>query len=300
MTQKGIFGEGRPDNLMNLCTLNIDIEEMLNLYNRSFPSLQTDKRTFMNRLQLDRGSQVFEYRVDSALTGFSVVNEDGVLLLCVDHKFRNQGIGSELLGISEKLIKKDFDKIHLGVSKNTYLLCGVPMSDFSDCHNFFQNRGYTEKWVGFDMVIDLKDYTRNYDLDNQNEDIIISHRACDKLEIERFIKGGDDLGGWVEFYYNASDLIVAEVGGEIIGAVIVEPDFCMFSQSLKGAGSFGCLGVINKYRKHGIGMQLYQEALCSLKDSGCTMCHIGYTWLDWWYGKLGATKYINYWIGEKS
>ncbi len=36
-----------------------------------------------------------------------------------------------------------------------------------------------------------------------------------------------------------------------------------------------------------------------LKEIGCKQCHIGYTWIDWWYGKLGAVKYMNYWKGYK-
>jgi hypothetical protein len=46
-------------------------------------------------------------------------------------------------------------------------------------------------------------------------------------------------------------------------------------------------------------MKLYSKSLFELKNRGFKTCHIGYTYLDSWYGKLGAKKYIDYWIGAK-
>lgn len=279
--------------------MNNNVSEMLDMYNRSFPDLQTDETTFMERLMLDNGSVIFEHRDGGSLIGFSVVNDDGILLLCVEENHRNKGIGTDLLKLSEEHILKNFDTIHLGISRNTYLLCGVPMSDSYDTHSFFIRHGYLEDWVSYDMIIDLSKYNRIPELDHLDEKVIIRRRRNDREDIEKSIQCGDIIDGWGEYYKEASDLIVAEVDGEIVGAVMVEPDFCLFPKSLPGTGSFGCLGVIEKYRNLGIGMYLCQEALSSLKDSGCRICHIGYTWLDWWYGKLGAVKYVNYWIGDK-
>jgi hypothetical protein len=47
-------------------------------------------------------------------------------------------------------------------------------------------------------------------------------------------------------------------------------------------------------------LKLCQDALLELKAAGYKICHIGYTYLDKWYGKLGAELYIYYWIGNKS
>ena len=276
-----------------------NIIAMLNIYNRAFPSLQTDEGTFSERLMIDSGSVIFEHREEGILTGYSVVNDDGILLLCVDDNFRRKGIGTELLKISENHIKKNFDKVTLGISRNTYLFCGVPINKDCDSRPFFLKHGYSETGTNFDMVIDLSEYTRIHELDNHDDNIIIRHRRNDKEDIEKSIKCGDVIDGWGAFYKDATDLIVAEADGEIIGAVIADPQHCIFSGSLKDAGTLACLGVIKEYRAHGIGMKLCQEALCSLKNSGCKICHIGYTWLDWWYGKLGATKYISYWMGDK-
>ena len=279
--------------------MNKSIIEMLNIYNMTFPKLQTDEQTFTECLMLNRGSQVFEQRIGGVLAGYSVVNDDGILLLCVDPSYRNQGIGTHLLHISEEHISKEFDTIQLGTSRNTYLLCGVPMDADCDSHEFFLRHGYTENWISCDMTLDLREYTRRPELDNNDNSILLRRRRDDKEEIEQTIKCADIIDGWGDYFKDASDVIVAEADGEIVGLVIVEPDSCMFPLSLKGAGTLACLGVIEAYRKHGVGMKLCQEALISLKESGCEICHIGYTWLDWWYGKLGAKKYISYWKGEK-
>ena len=279
--------------------MNMNVTEMLTIYNKSFPKLQTDEQTFTEHLLLNKGSKVFEHRMDAVLVGFSVVNDDGILLLCVDHDYRNQGIGTHLLTLSEEYISKQFDVIHLGSSRNTYLLCGVPMDTDCDSHSFFLKHGYTENWISYDMVLDLDQYNRIHELDNKDSNVIIRRRRNDREEIEKTIKCADAIDGWGEYFKYATDVIVAVSDGEIIGLVIVEADGCLFPESLKGAGTLACLGVIDAYRKHGVGMKLCQEALCSLKESGCRICHIGYTYLDWWYGKLGAVKYINYWMGEK-
>lgn len=273
--------------------------EMLYLYNKTFPNLQTDEEIFTERLMIENGSYIFEHREDSILVGFSVVNDDGILLLCVDDKYRNKGIGTDLLKKSEDHILKNYNEIHLGVSKNNYLLCGIPMNRFTDSHSFFVKNGYAEDWISFDMIIDLSKYNRIPELDYNDDEIIIRHRRDDLEDIENAVKCGDMIDGWGDDYRNASDLIVAEVDGKIIGAVIVDSDYCMFPKSLKGAGSFGCIGVLDEYRNRGVGMKLCQEALLILKDKGCHTCHIGYTYLDWWYGKLGAVKYTDYWKGTK-
>ena len=174
------------------------------------------------------------------------------------------------------------------------------MSDNYDYHTFFMRRGYLEKWVCFDMVIDLSKYNRIPELDNKDDNIIIRPHRNDRVDIEKIVIFGDTVDKWGQYYKEASDVIVAEFKGEIVGAIIMDPDNCMFPLSLKGAGTIACLGVLKEYREHGIGMKLCQEAFSRLKDAGCKTCHIGYTWLDWWYGKLGAVKYINYWIAEKT
>ncbi len=278
--------------------MNMKISEMLSIYNRSFPKLQTDEATFSEHLMLDQGSRVFDYRIGNVLVGYSVVNADGILLLCVDPAYRKQGIGSHLLHRSEAYISKSYDLIQLGCSKDTYLLCGVPMDDDCDSHEFFQRRGYTECWISCDMIVDLRTYDRRPELDNNDPHITIRQRRNDPEEIRKTIQCADIIDGWGEYFKNASEVILAEADGEIIGLVIVETE-SLFPVSLKGAGTLACLGVIEAYRKHGVGMRLCQEALSRLKESGCDMCHIGYTYLDRWYGKLGAKKYISYWMGEK-
>lgn len=90
-----------------------------------------------------------------------------------------------------------------------------------------------------------------------------------------------------------------KIDNQVIGGIIIQQDECIFNESLKNCGHFGLLWVLPEYRNKGIGTQLCRHALIELKKNGFKMCHIGYTYLDKWYGKLGAKKYINYWIGNK-
>lgn len=279
----------------------VNISELLKLYNESFLRLKTTAAIFAERLSINSGSKIITVSSENELFGYSVVNADGILLLCVKKQYRNKGIGSALMKKSENIIKENYQAIKLGASQSGYLLVGVPLDDEQDFHAFFEKRGYHETWVSYDMVIDLRKFIRKPELDNADETVIIRKRL--DTDEDRFAakKCGDAIKeGWGNIYESASNLLVAEKCGEIIGAVTVEPEYCLFPHLLNNAGSFGCLGVREDYQKQGIGMKLCQDALCELKASGCDICHIGYTWLDWWYGKLGAEKFVHYWMGEKS
>lgn len=275
------------------------IDKMLSIYNNSFDLIKTDKNMFVKRLKINAGSKVsIEDDVDY---GFVVFDKSAILLICVAPSSRNKGLGSKLLYKAESEIAKTSDKIKVG-SGSTYLIAGIPQDPQSDASEWFARRGYKTDWVCFDMIVDLGKFAPVIQLDSLPKNISIKIRDntnCSEVE-ESSITAEDISQGWGEVYNNEDKMVMLALDkNKVVGVNMIEKG-CLFPKSLANAGIFGCLGVKAEYRKHGIGMKLYQEALIQLKKMGCKFCHIGYTYLDWWYGKLGAKKYINYTICSKS
>lgn len=289
---------------MTICrydTLTPDqIDKIFALYNNSFELVKIKKSKFINRLfDNDHKKIYFIAELCKDIIGYSIIIRNSIFLLIVNETYRNKGIGIKLLEISEQEIKKEgYDEIGL-ISPN-YLFCGVPMDIKSSYYKWFEHRGFVYDWTSFDMIVDLENlpYTTNetkYSLDN----VIFKKLSTD--EIESCSKGADIVQeGWGQYFLVENvNALVAKIHNQVIGGIVVHQSECIFNESLKNCGHFGALWVLNEYRNKGIGMQLCQRALIELKETGFKMCHIGYTYLDKWYGKLGAKKYINYWIGNK-
>lgn len=279
--------------------------EMKRTYDFYFPRLRASAEIFSECLALDSSADILSARLKSGggnrlggSDGFAVVYGGALLLLTVAPELRCRGIGSALLEQAEKIIFKDHDAVTLGHDGGTYLLTGVP-ADSPGAWEFFERRGYVRSWTACDLVADLHAYSRRPDLCYSGGDIAIRPRGSSDIEKARARACGDRIEGWGEYYASSDNVIVADRGGDIIGAVIAGTDGCMFSQSLPGAGELGCLGVLEEYRGRGVGTSLCSAALDSLASAGCASCFIGYTWLDKWYGKFGAVKYAEYVMGEK-
>jgi Acetyltransferases len=283
-----------------------EITQMKQLYDQCFPRLRADTGGFEDRLALSSGAVVLFARVknDTAdksdtFDGYAVVSGGALLLLVVAAHKRGQGIGSALLKHAEELIFRDHDTITLGRDGGTYLLIGVPKNS-SGAWDFFERRGYVRSWTACDLVADLRTYSPRPDLCYSGGDIVIRPRGDTDSERAQVKACGDRIDeGWGEYFASSDGVIVADRGGELIGAVIAGTDSCMFSQSLPDTGELGCLGVLEQYRGCGVGASLCAASLDKLAKAGLSGCFIGYTWLDKWYGKFGAVKYAEYEMGEK-
>lgn len=89
------------------------IKELLNIYKRNFPFIVREEKTVKNILE-NKENEIIERRnKQNELIGVSIINKNSILMLCVDKKYRSQGIGTNLLKESEELIKKkDIKKLY--------------------------------------------------------------------------------------------------------------------------------------------------------------------------------------------
>jgi len=280
--------------------LNPDqISALHSLYNNNFDLLKMSKDNFAGKLLRNKNKIYFLLEADNGIPGYLITVNNSILLLIVDEAYRQKGFGSELLRRGEEEIRTKHDKINLVAPG--YFFCGVPLDTKSSYHKWFENRGFIHDWTAFDMVVDLENFTyKEEDFPCSLDGTIFRKLGKDKDEILSCYNGANSIyDGWGNFYSgNNVDAIIAVKDREVIGGVILS-SFCVFNESLKGAGGFGAIWVLKKYREKGIGMKLYSKSLFELKNRGIKICHISYTHLDSWYGKLGAKKYIEYWIGDK-
>jgi len=272
------------------------------LYNNSFDLLKISKDNFEERLLENEYRKIFFLtEIHNVIIGYLIMVNNSIVLLIVDEAYRNNGIGSNLLFMGEQEIKIKYDQVNLVAPD--FFMCGVPLDTKSSYYKWFEKRGFVYDWTPFDMIVDLENY------EYKDEDFLCSlegaiFKKLDKNsdEMSSCYNGANSVSdGWGEYYKGDSDeAIIAVKDTEVIGGAIASSSI-LFDLSLKKTGSFGAIWVLEKYREKGIGMKLYQKALSDLKSRGFKYCHIYYTYapLDLWYGKLGAKKYIEYWIGTK-
>lgn len=275
-----------------------DMAALHAVYNACFPSLRTDCATLRQRLGLDSGSRLLVRTTeDGTAAGFAVVRADALLLLCVAPEHQNRGIGSALLTEAEALLTPHGRAV-LGHAPDTYIFPGVPMDSQTDAHAFFEKRGYHYSWTACDLLLDLTAYAHQPSLDCR--DPRLRTRLRTPKDCAAAGRCGAEIGGFGTFFAELPDMLLAEWDGAIIGGCGAHLARCLYTEALPDASTFGPLGVLEAYRGRGVGMRLCQDALDRLQAQGAKQVHIGYTWLEDWYGKLGAKRCMDYWMGEKT
>ena len=93
-------------------------QALFEIYERNFPFNIRKKDTVLQILG-HRDNVVLERREEGkGLIGVSVIHRNAVLMLCVDGKYRNRGIGTQLLEKSEQLVReRGFSEIVIAVQE---------------------------------------------------------------------------------------------------------------------------------------------------------------------------------------
>ena len=278
------------------------MDDVYNLYCRCFPDLRVKYDNFLDKLDY-RNTKKISVIEDGKLAGVSLVSGNAVLLLCVDEMFRNKGHGTKLLQQSEDMIiSSGHDSIILGKG-SSYLFQGVPFfSDRGICR-FFEKRGYSADGESVDMTMELKDFfIDRVQIPDCPENIVfryVKDTEQEKLQLLRAVNLIDP--DWCRYYENTRDFVLAaEEEGELIGAAIISRSGAPFCpEGSQTTGEIGCVGVVPKARKKGIGLRLVAIGTDELKKMGSQTAYIGYTHLEDWYASLGYKPFMRFWMGQK-
>ena len=275
------------------------LEKLYSIYKESFPKYPVSKEAFHHSLKPDYAQLFRKYHKDK-LIGYCIVSGGAVTMLCVSPRYRNNGIGSELLSQAEKYIaKQNKTRITLGRGCENYLLQGVPTEN-EGAVEFFQKRGYTSDFVSVNMTLKMGDYCpeRLTIPPCGNVTFRLAEKSEQAAVCEAVSKVAED---WVCYFKDSGeDCLVAEKNGVICGFQLLSADGGLFKRPHEKLGSIGCVGVIPEARKQGIGLQMVMAGANLLKNKGCTGIELRYVELVDWYGRLGFVADKKMWMGEKT
>ena len=273
-----------------------------NIFCKCFPLLPMEEEMFLKLLDID-SCKLIPYYEHEVLAGYGVVKGNCIRLLCVAPDYRGRGIGSKLMKKCEQYIAENgFDKAVLGDKGSEFFIGAVtPENQWNDMRNrFFEREGYSASNGCLEMKMNLADFDYcKLEIPACPDDVTFGYLDKDKKAelIEAVEKVSPD---WAEYFTMESPVFAAEKDGKIAGFCIVDENAdTIISTGENNVGMIGCVGVIPEMRRNGIGLRMVAKAMDDIKGKGCDDVFIHFTYLDWWYGRLGFKTFLHYWFGEK-
>ena len=289
------------------------MNEYFEFYKRNFPYIYREEATTKEIINKEGNKYIEKRNEDNELIGLSIINNNTILLLCVDLKYRNNGIGTSLLKESENMIINDgYDNAILGVGFN-YLMPGIPTSNHyfksehedlypiinDNAENFFVNKGYinTSDCDYFDMGQSLDNYNYNK-IQIGNVVNNIEYRFADESDIDSICVCTDDAQESFTKYYKMKEhysgnsrVMIATINGEVAATMMMG-----LETEGKKVGDLAVATTKHKYRNNHLSANLTNLATQFLKDNGMEYAHLNYTYtgLDHVYGYAGYKICVYY------
>ena len=291
---------------------------LYDIFKRNFPFCVREESYVRELFSGDSVTVISERDSNNTLIGAAVVEENNILMLCVDAAWRRQGIGSRLLAAAEKLIRENgYTSVTAGAGRH-YLMPGIPVPTpvvqeslqpdhvynglDSASAAFFCKRGYSHSWDCncFDMRLDLEEF---HAVPFRPADI--TFRWAKPEDMENAVACTDDAHESFSKYYKNPEhytangrqrVFLAECSCQIAGTLIVS-----FASEGPGLGSVGCTAVRHTFRGRKIASDLVILGTQKLKEAGLEKAFLGYTYtgLDKLYGYAGYRICVYYYMAEK-
>lgn len=275
------------------------MDELYALYRRCFPDYPAAEAVFRECLKRERG-QVLYAGEGGETVGYALIHGGSLSLLCVDRRYRNRGHGAALLEAAETRIRASgADRVLLGRGRY-YLLQGVPAEDPA-VPAFFERRGYAASWTSVNMRLDLRGFGAGR-LDIPPAPETVGFRFARDADRAALLAAVDDAQpDWRGVFTTCADpVLLAVEAGAVLGFAILSPGGGRFSPPGERDGCIGCVGVVGRARRRGIGRGMVVYGAEWLKSRGCTGVELRYVELVNWYRRIGFTVTRRQWMGEKA
>lgn len=296
--------------------------EIIALFRRNLPFVVQHDEHIASVVEHEQ-THVLEHRNEQGvLVGVALVNQDTILLLCVDAPYRHQRIGTSLLAQVEQLVRmKGGSEVRVGVGY-TYLMPGVPTSWHicssayerldsrvsDEASTFFQRRGYRHgvDHDCFDMRFPLAEYPQEATARIGDTIEQIQYRWAEEADIPAICACTEDAIEEFTVYYRQPDVyqhkngsqgvLVAVSREKVVGAMMVGVE-----SETEQLGSIGCTAVRHAYRGRHIASHMTLLATRHLKEMGLREAYLGYTYtgLDRMYGQAGFRINVYYMMASK-
>ncbi len=310
---------------MKLISWSIDrIEELVELWNKElgtdFPMRNElfeqnsfrDENVFSeaSRIALDENNNIIGFLVakrwqEDLEVGMNP-NVGWIQVLLVDQRFRNQGIGTNLLKHAEKtFLDSGISSVVLGRDPWHYFP-GIPQP-YHDVASWFEKQGYSKLGSDYDVLCEYN--PANDPAFPKLEGVEFS--VLDKKDKEAFLKFLNRCfpGRWeyeaIHYFEKGGtgrEFVVLKKKDEIIGfcrmndsnsPIIAQNVYWapLFNEEL---GGIGPLGIDTNERKNGYGLAIVQAAIAYLRNRNVNSIVIDWTGLIDFYGKLGYEVWKSY------
>ena len=234
--------------------------------------------------------------------------------ILVDPSHQRQGVGRRLIDALIDRLRSTGSTRALAGGRYPRVWPGIP-ENLPNARSFFQALGWTAAYTDYDLGRQLADY--------RTPDAITARIAAENVIIEAANLADADaiqalqdreFSGWADTYRyviglgDVRDVLVARDPHKgIIGSLLMygpgsHPDRLDADwRDLHGeaVGGLGEVGVADSERKRGLGLALVARGSELLQARGVDFCHIGYTSLVDFYGKLGYQVWQKYEIFVK-
>jgi beta-N-acetylhexosaminidase len=193
-------------------------------------------------------------------------------------------------------------RARLGAGTSARFWNGVP-SNLPDALAFFRACGWDFTETSHDLTRTLDDYATPASIRERLEAAEVSVRPSRPGEIPAILEfERREFPNWRPYFREAAgaggheDILAAWNGhGDVVGTLLTftrhspgaERDRIWTTLLGEDMGGLGAVGVAEKERGRGIGLALVARASEGLKARGVGNCHIGWTWLLDFYGRLG-------------
>lgn len=213
-----------------------------------------------------------------------------ISLFYVKSKFRNQGIGSQLLTLVEDAFKIE-NKPHIVLGRDTFnFFPGLPV-DFVNHRKWFMKRGYELDDASYDMIRDFTKTKEKLPMPITPYEIRLAN-SSDKGKIIDFFERCFP-GRWeyeVKSYFSSGgkgrEFVIALDGERVIAFARINDEQSPqilyninWSKRFDNLAGVGPLGVDRDYRKQKLGYMVTAYAVNEAMERGCTTCIIDWTGL---------------------
>lgn len=280
------------------------MNELYSLYKSCFSGADiAAEDVFEDVLQRNKQANVItETNQSGSLIGAAITVKDVIAAIFVDKNSRGNGMGSKLLDKAEEHIRQQGNKT--AILGGMVIYQGAPIA--GDNISFFEKRGYQGEEITVNMAAKLADFDASK-LDIYPAPDYIRFRYEKPEEHEKLLKAIESVEpNWVQYFSKPSPksriktLIAEDIrNGAIAGFVTTEPNAATFEHDGLITGSMGCVGVVQEYRRLGIGLRMVADGMQKLKEQRDQAVELTYIVLTDWYSRLGLTICSRQWMAKK-
>lgn len=224
-----------------------------------------------------------------------------VNVVAVRAALRRRGIGTRLVESASASLRRRGATDISAAGSGPYLWPGIPRN-IHGAVEFFTANDWTITHDVHDLTRSLTDFVTPTEILARARGAGVEFGLATITERDWLATNASEhwYPGWDEYFAVSApeNIVVGRTqDGSVAAALIIGlPGQTNGWQPMLGPGvtTIGCVGTLHHWREHGIGTALVAAASEMLRDAGGSVCHIGWTVLLSFYGRLGYKPWRTY------